>query len=195
MPFHVEVRSSLRRARRFNLAEDELRRGVLAPWAAGATFDFAEGAWDPHESSLRIIEGPPLAPAELAHGQGWSRAERTGRDVTRELVGHGAGTVVAATRAGHDLGVRLLRELGLAPVDWGAVRAALVAGAPSGIDAVLVMAHGDEGPWLFDAGLAIGALGRRALVVAIGPGAPARLGGVDVLPAEAVALRRSLGPG
>lgn len=190
MPYHVEVRSSLQRAWLFNLEAEELRQRVLSPWAAGAAFALAERRWEPRESELRIIEGRRLEPAELAHGQGWNRAQRTGRDVTRELLARGAGTVVSATRAGHELGVALLRELGLEAVDWGRARAALLEGADAGLVTALVMTSAETGPWLFDAGLALGALPGRAVLVADGPGAPAQLAGVPVLPPEAV-VRRS----
>jgi hypothetical protein len=190
VPYHVEVRSSLQRAWLFNLEAEELRQRVLSPWAAGAAFALAERRWEPRESELRIIEGRRLEPAELAHGQGWNRAQRTGRDVTRELLARGAGTVVSATRAGHELGVALLRELGLEAVDWGRARAALLEGADAGLVTALVMTSAETGPWLFDAGLALGALPGRAVLVADGPGAPAQLAGVPVLPPEAV-VRRS----
>jgi hypothetical protein len=190
VPFHVEVRTSLQRAWLFNLEAEELRQRVLSPWAAGAAFALAERRWEPRESELRIVEGPRLEAAELAHGQGWNRAQRTGRDVTRELLARGAGTVVSATRAGHELGVALLRELGLEAIDWGPARAALLSGADAGLDTALVMVGAESGAWLFDAGLALGALPGRAVLVADGPGAPAQVAGVPVVPPEAV-LRRS----
>ena len=189
MPFHVEVRSALHRAWLFNLEAEELRQRVLSPWAAGAAFALADRRWEPRESELRIIEGPRLEPADLAHGRGWSRARRIGRDVTGELLRRGAGTVVSATRAGHELGVQLLREFGLRAVDWGPAREALLAGADAGVQTALVMASAEPGPWLFDAGLALGALPGRALLVADGPGAPARLAGVPVVPPETVFTR------
>jgi hypothetical protein len=194
--FHVEVRSSRRRARLFNLDADALRRDILAGWQAGTTVVVGEHRWDPGESSLRVLEGPRLATSDLAHGQGWNRAERSARDVTRELLGtprHATATVVSATRAGHELGVAPLAEVGLAAVDWGPVRDALVAGADPGLDAALVMAGAETGPWLFDAGLVLGALGRRAVVVAAEPAAPAEIAGVAVVPADAGALAERLG--
>jgi hypothetical protein len=101
-----------------------------------------------------------------------------------------AATVVSATRAGHELGLALLAELGLAVRDWGPARAALLAGAASGVELALVMATA-PGDWLFDAGLALGALGERALLVAGGPDAPEQIAGLAVLPADAGALARA----
>ena len=188
MPYHVELRSSLQRAWLFNLDTDALWSRVLAGWAAGAPLDVAGRAWDPRQSALRILEGPALDGADLAHGQGWTRAERTARDVTGELL-RAPATVASPTREGHELGVRLLAEAGLAAVDWGPVREALLAGREAGVSAALVMVPADSGAWLLDAGLALGALPGRAHLVAAEPGAPARLGGVEVLLPETVAAR------
>jgi hypothetical protein len=195
VPYHVEVRSGMHRAWLFNLDAEELRRRVLSPWAAGVAFALADRRWEPRETELRIVEGVRLEAADLAHGRGWNRAQRTGADVTGALLERGAGTVVAATRAGHETGVALLRELGLEAVDWGAVRAALLAGADAGVELALVMAPAEIGPWLLDAGLVLGALPGRALVVADGPGAPAQLAGVPVLPPDAGRVRRSRAKG
>jgi hypothetical protein len=194
--FHVEVRSAHRRAWLFNLDAAALRRDVVGPWAAGTALDVADRKWEPRDGTLRVLEGPRLPPEELGHGQGWNRAERTGRDVTAELLGTpaaGAATVVSATRAGHELGVALLSRLGLPALDWGPARDALLAGRPAGLDAALIMAGAEPGPWLFDAGLALGALGARAVLVAAEPGAPERVAGVAVLAADADALAVRLG--
>jgi hypothetical protein len=191
MAFHVEVRSGIQRAWLFNLEPDELRRSVLTPWAAGVEFPLADQRWDPRESELRILEGPRLDGADLAMGRGPGSAHRTAADVTAALLRRGAGTVVSATRDGHEVGVALLRELGLEAVDWGPARTALLAGADAGVELALVMVSAEPGPWLFDAGLALGALPGRAVAVADGSGAPAELAGVPVLPPRAEALRRS----
>jgi hypothetical protein len=203
VPFHVEVRTSLRRAWLFNLDGEALRHGILAAWSAGAVFEVAGHRWDPRETTLLILEGPQLEPPELAHGQGWNAARRSGRDVTRDVLAAGsrrAGTVVSATLAGHERGAALLSDLGLVAVEWRTVRAALLAGADAGVDTALVMAIAEPGPWLFDAGLVLGALGDHALVLAEGPRAPHELAGVAVLPADAdvlerIGLRRSRAPG
>ena len=87
MPFHVEISvSTLRRARAFNLDGGELRRAILEPWVAGVAIELGDHEWLPGESSLRVLEGPELDPPELSFGQGWTNAERSARDVTRELL-------------------------------------------------------------------------------------------------------------
>jgi hypothetical protein len=194
MPYHVELRSGLQRAWLFNLAREELWERVLAGWATRTELEVSGRRWDPRESELQILEGPPLDAADLAHGQGWHRAQRTADDVTRALL-RAPATVVSPTRAGHELGVGLLAAAGLAAVDWGPVRDALLTGREPEVSAALVMVTVDEGLWLLDAGLALGALPGRAHLVAAGPGAPARLGGVDVLSADAARVRLSRGSG
>jgi hypothetical protein len=196
MPYHVELRSSLQRAWLFNLDAEELQRRVLGVWTTGAPLDVSGQRWEPGGATLRILEGPRLEGPDLAHGQGWNRAERTGRDVTRAHL-RAQATVVSPTRVGHELGVRLLAGAGLAAVDWGPVREALLAGREAAIGVALVMVTAESGPWLLDAGLVLGALPGRAYLVAAEPEAPARLGGVDVLAGAAVAarLRRSRGSG
>jgi len=192
MPFHVELRSTIQRAWLFNLDEDELWRTILAPWSARAPLRVSERTWDPRETTLRVLEGPRLEGPDLAYGQGWNNAERNGRDVTRELL-QAPATVVSPTREGHELGVALLARAGFAAVDWGPVREALLHGREAGVSAALVMVVRDAGPWLLDAGLALGALPGRAHLVAAEPGVAGRLGGVDVLLPETVGarLRRS----
>lgn len=99
MPFHVEVRRSVHRAWAFNLDGETLRRTVLEPWARGAVLRLGDRDWEPSKSSLRVLEGERLHPADLAHGQGWNHASRDGRDVARELL-----TTMAAHAASHAAG-------------------------------------------------------------------------------------------
>ncbi len=192
MPFHIEVRrGAFQRARAFNLDQDRMRRGVLEPWARGLRLTLGEREWDPRDCALRIIEGPELSSAELGLGQGWNRAERTGRDATRGLLDELAGASNAVTPAaaavappgiavlaeslagGRELSARLA-EHGARAVEWASVRERLLSdgprAAPGGVVLVLEPAP-PSGAWLFDAGLAIGALGSRAVVARRG-GAP-----------------------
>jgi len=184
MPFHVEIRRSFRRAWAFNLDEGRLRRAVLDPWRRGALVELGDREWEPRESTLRIVEGPELSAPELAHGQGWHRAERTGRDVTRELLRRAepaAVAVIGESSAGERAVREILARFGAPSVDWAAVRARILAAAKTpaaaaglaGVAAVLVAERSEPpAPWLFEAGLALGALGGRAVVVQLGDGAP-----------------------
>lgn len=84
--YHVEIRQRSHVARAFNLSEQELRRTVLAPLAAGGAFRFADRDWDARDARVRVLEGPRLGPSELMLGRGWPNAERSGTDVTERLV-------------------------------------------------------------------------------------------------------------
>jgi hypothetical protein len=86
MPFHIEVRTSLRHARSFNLTAEELQRTVLKPWLAGRAIELGDRRWTRDESDLRILEGPELSNPELSFGQGWSNAERGSKEVTETVV-------------------------------------------------------------------------------------------------------------
>ena len=122
MPYHVQVRRSMRRAWVFNVGEDQLRRDVVAPWLGGREVDLGDQRWKPAESDLRILRGPELAPSDLAYGQGWNAAERSGEDVTREVLAEATSeapqrvTVVAETREIGEAAAEVLRAAGFAAV-------------------------------------------------------------------------------
>jgi hypothetical protein len=176
--FHVEIRRAFSRAWAFNLEEAELRRIVLEPWVRGDPVLLGEQRWEPSSCRIAVLEGPRLAAAELAHGQGWHRASRSGRDVTGELLRPGeptGATVVALVT--HDEPSRravgaAVGALGLTAIDFAAVRARLLArppASPGAAAAIVVIGSGARSSdWALDAGLALGALGERAVVVCVG---------------------------
>jgi hypothetical protein len=201
VPFHVEIRRSLRHARVFNLDAQELRARVLAPWSRGVVVELGEQEWDPSESVLTVIEGPSLPGHELGHGQGWYHAQRSGREVTAQVLREAQPAVRIAARAAPPsagLATAALSLLEAEPVAWDDVRARLLAGgrAPEEVTAVVLLVDGHEpaSAWLLDAGLAIGAFGARAIVACAGS-APPDAPGVTVLalgdddPARALAER------
>jgi hypothetical protein len=208
VPFHVEVRRSYRRAWAFNLSEERLKRTILEPWRRGAPVELGDREWDPKECTIRVLEGPELAPPELAHGQGWHHAERSGQEVTREIVTRAAAQAVRASVLGEtEFAQRtvldLVQRLGVSTVDWVALRARIlaaatvVAGPPFAAGeipvAILVLESSDASPaWLFEAGLALGALGARAIVVQLGeeppPAALRDLGVIRVDPGEPASM-------
>jgi hypothetical protein len=192
--FHVEIGRGHRTAREFNLDDDRLRRLVLDPWAQGREVRIGDRDWLPAECHLIVLEGPELSGPDLAFGRGWDRAEHTGRNVTRELVagavrGASAIAVLGETDSARDAIMEALGELGLESMDWADGReSALVARrnatggevgrAPA---AVIVAIDGGEPPaeWLYEAGVAVGALAGRALVARLGAAAaPAALAGL-----------------
>jgi hypothetical protein len=179
--FHVQVKRSHHRANVFNLDAATVRTTVVDPWLGGSPLRLADREWPPEQSSLRILEGARLAPADLAHGQGWNRAEGAGRDVTRELLAASVvrTVLVVAEDDAADVGRELMATLDATAGDWAAVRAELLAGAAPPAAAVLVLVPADPSPrWLFDAGLAAGAFGARALFVAAAQGAPVDVSGL-----------------
>jgi hypothetical protein len=139
-------------------------------------------------STLKVLEGPKLADTDLAFGQGWNHAERSARDVTAVVLGDPARpaaavgvAVLAETDAAAASVAALLTELGVATAEWAALRARILAAAtlvaPRRGDptaaAVVVVERADPSPgWLFEAGLALGALGGRAILVQLGDEPP-----------------------
>jgi hypothetical protein len=122
MPFHIQLRGGVKRAWAFNVDEDQLRQDIVAPWLHGREFDLGDQRWKPAESDLRIISGPELPPPDLAFGQGWNAAERSGRDVTREFLTEATSAapdtvkVVAETREIGEAAARALRAAGFVAI-------------------------------------------------------------------------------
>ena len=194
MAFHVEISSGFRqRARSFNLDEAELRATVLEPWVQGRTVHLGEKEFEPRDSKLVVLEGPELADVDLSVGRGWSNAEKASENVTRRLVESAAVpakpvvAILAEEDAARAAVARMLTRLDLELAPWDELRSLILrAAAPSGGPgraAVIVLGGGAPSPsWLFDAGLARGALGGRALVVQLGDATiPAELAGLDVM--------------
>jgi hypothetical protein len=184
----------MRRAQVFNLSEAELYQRVLEPWSIGQRVTLGDRDWDPGASRIVILEGAALDLPELAHGQGWNNALRTGQDVTRAVferlrprpASRSAVGLLAVSDAAHRALVSLLTDLELVPVEWMAVRDRMLTGADVGIAAAIVVIDGPMGEDAFELGMAVGALGRRALVAQLGGGpAPPQLTGVDVIPIDA----------
>jgi hypothetical protein len=208
--FHVEISSGSRqRARAFNLDEAKLRGTILDPWIRGRIIALGDKEWEPRNCKLIILEGPELAEIDLSMGRGWSNAERASKNVTRQLVDAAAGpasgpivAVVAETPSGEAEIGRMLDRLELATAPWTELRARILgepnpAGSGPGYAAVLVVESASpSAAWLFDAGLARGALGSRAVLAQLGDAwIPAELAGVPhvrVDPGD-LASQRALG--
>jgi hypothetical protein len=192
--FHVEISSGFRqRARAFNLDEARMRGDILDPWLRGRRIVLGDKDWEPRDCKLIILEGPELSDTDLSMGRGWSNAEKGSENVTRRLIdtaGPGAGPVVAVladvSTAEAEV-AEMLQRLELETVPWSDLRARILGSTGSGDGpryAAVLAIQSAEPPasWLFDAGLARGALGPRAVVAQLGSsGIPAQLTGVDVV--------------
>jgi hypothetical protein len=188
--FHVEISSGFRhQARAFNLDEERLRRTILDPWVRGRVIELGDREWEPKDCKLKILEGPELADSDIAMGRGWSNAERASENVTRRLVEQAATppalavAVIAETAHGEAELTGMLTRLGVDTLPWSELRARILSGA--GIDAAAVLAVESAEPpasWMFDAGLARGALGSRAVIAQLSEGGiPAQLTGVEIM--------------
>jgi hypothetical protein len=191
MAFHVEISSGFRqRARAFNLDEAKLRSTILDPWMQGRPISLGDKEWQPRDCKLIVLDGPELADTDLSMGRGWSNAEKTAENVTRRLIEAPSKPVVAILAEGEDALLevgRMLERLELEIVPWPELRSRILSppAQSSGPGYAAVLATDSAEPpasWLFDAGLARGALGPRAVVAQLGDAAiPAQLAGVDVI--------------
>jgi hypothetical protein len=192
--YHVEIRRGMQRAREFNLDEATVLRKIAGPWVRGEAIAFGDHKWQPRDARLSILNGPALDTADLRFGQGWTAAERSSRDVTADVLAHVAaptsprvsvGVAVLAVDGGAEERARaMLDRAGLQPVPWALVRRRLLSGEDPGVDGALLLltTAGLRPVTLLDVGLALGALGRRALVVdADGRGLPDALADVEVV--------------
>jgi hypothetical protein len=161
LSYHVQVSRSFQRAALFNLSEAELIGRIVEPWSRGARVELGDREWDPAEADLVVLEGPELDSPELALGQGWGNASRGGRDVTAELLNRSRSVAVVAGPTGHAAVAAPLA--GLRVVDWETVRERILASADPGVAYAVVVL--DDEIDRFEAGLAVGALGDRALLV------------------------------
>jgi hypothetical protein len=205
MAFHIEISSGFRqRARAFNLDEEKLRSTILDPWLRGRPISLGDKEWEPRDCKLIVLEGPELADTDLSMGRGWSNAEKTAENVTRQLIDTAAApsrpvvAIVAESDATQAELERMLESLELETAPWTELRARILSPPrdASGPGYAAVLATDSAEPtssWLFDAGLARGALGPRAVVAQLGDAAiPALLAGIDVIrvvPGDAASLR------
>jgi hypothetical protein len=143
-------------------------------------------------------------------GRAWDNAERSAENVTRRLIEAATApapplvAVLAEQPQGADEAGVMLRELGAERVAWADLRAQLLTPARGAVGefdgaqpryAALLVVETPQPPasWLFDAGLARGALGGSAVVVQLGAEPiPDSLAGVEVMrlrPGDEASLR------
>lgn len=190
MAFHIEISHGVTHARVFNFGPDRLRAEVLDPWMQGRPVALGDKQWIPADCELKILEGPELGPNDLNFGRGWDSAEHTARDVTVAVLrdfapsARSAGEVgvLAETPWGAKAVADALEQIGVAAADWADLRATALAGGGGAPIAILAVESAEPvGWWLFESGLAIGALGRRAVVVGLGKDVPEPLRALGVV--------------
>lgn len=194
--FHVEIKRGFRHARAFNLDEEKLRRSILDPWVAGLPIELGDREWLPKDCTLRVLEGPELEGPDLAMGRAWDSAERSAENVTRRLVDEVAApgapkiAVLAASPGAEAVAKEMLATLGAEQVPWADVRGRILAPdqpaqgerAPRYAALLVVEDGAPAASWLFDAGLARGALGGGAVLAQLDQGSiPESLAGMEVL--------------
>jgi hypothetical protein len=191
--FHVEISRGFRHARVFNMDENDLRTKVLEPWVRGRVIVLGDKDWEPKDCKLVILEGPELGDTDLAMGRGWSNAEKSAENVTRRLVDEALApaaarvvAIIAESEQAEEAIAGMLAASGVETAAWSEVRGRILSTRGSdggGYAAVLAFeTPTPPGSWLFDAGLARGALGPRAVVAQVGDsGIPVELTGVEVV--------------
>lgn len=187
MRYHVEIRSGLSRvARAFNLSEEELRHHVVAPWLHGGPVLLGGRDWEPSKCTLTVLAGPELDDSRLAMGQGWSNAERTAENVTATLLAAPATpagvAVLAQSHEAAQAARDVLARIEIAVLDWDPQHAA----AAPAVIAFDARADQRDTRWWLHVGIALGALGGRALLTTIGPELlPPPLEGAVAIPLDA----------
>ena len=161
MPFHIEIKRSFHRARAFNLTEPELR-ALLSPWTRGAEVELGDRRWEARDSTVTVLEGRALDSQQLAYGQGWQNAVKSGADVTEALLrAPSAVPVLAQTDRGARVAVQLLAGVGLRSVEW--------TGPPAAGPGVIVVGDAEmTAGYALQVGFALGSMGGRATVVDVG---------------------------
>jgi hypothetical protein len=86
VPFHLELKDHREIVRAFNLSEAEVMGRYITPLQSGVRFAIEDKEFEPRKSRLIVVEGPHLAPGELALGQGWTTARKYGEDVTQRFL-------------------------------------------------------------------------------------------------------------
>ncbi len=151
MAFHIEISAGINHARVFNLNREDLTAKVLQPWLEDRKITMGDREWEPRKCSLKILEGPQMAPQELSFGQGWSNAERVSENVTHGVLAEAPPpslpdaflveaespeAVVAEVVAGH----------GGRAIQWSEAQARLDGRDPKIAAVILVLRQPEPGP-------------------------------------------------
>jgi hypothetical protein len=84
--YHLELGAFPRTLTRFNQTGQQLGAIALL-WVQDRVIEMDDEKWAPWESSITIVEGPPIPIDGLSMGRGWKRALREGTNVTDRVLG------------------------------------------------------------------------------------------------------------
>jgi hypothetical protein len=84
--YHIELRQFPHNMCHFNMTERELLDTVVVAWAREQWIELGDRKWNPHQSKLKVLEGPEIPIEQLSMGRGWPTAQRLGKDVTERVV-------------------------------------------------------------------------------------------------------------
>ena len=106
--------------REFNLDEREVWTRFLAPLMADRDFTLEGHDFTPRKTRIAIYNGPELRPDQLGIGRGWQNVERTGNDVTGEVLAK-AREHVGVTRTTAPPTWEILRERAIGRLSAGPI--------------------------------------------------------------------------
>lgn len=117
--YHVELRQFPHNMCRFNISAAELRANILEPWAQERWVEFGERKWSPHQATLTVLRGPRIPFGQLTMGRGWRTAQRSGTEVTEELLAEVREAASRSSAPERSSGAAAMREMaaGERPVD------------------------------------------------------------------------------
>jgi hypothetical protein len=98
--YHVELRQFPHNLCRFNLSAAQLRSTILEGWVRGQWIELGERKWHPAQARLTVLKGPHLSMHQLSMGRGWRAAQRSGLDVTEQLLAEVRGAEGEEAREG-----------------------------------------------------------------------------------------------
>jgi hypothetical protein len=84
--YHIELRQFPHNMCHFNMTERELLDTVVIAWAQEQWIEMGDRKWNPHQSKLKVLEGPEIPVEQLSMGRGWPTAQRLSEDVTERVL-------------------------------------------------------------------------------------------------------------
>jgi hypothetical protein len=98
--YHIELRQFPHNMCHFNMTERELLDTVVVAWAREQWIELGDRKWNPHQSKLKVLEGPEIPVEQLSMGRGWPTAQRHSEDVTERVLAQAKQADEAAATAG-----------------------------------------------------------------------------------------------